>query len=131
MSGWLANKPSDPLSQLAAAWHAYPNPSATNTPSWGEAEYTYVQGIIAAQIPVVISETGDHNAAGTVGAPLMSVVLPWADQHGVSYLGWTWNLWPNPNNVLIKDVLGTPTDGFGVYFRQHLLCRGAGTVVCP
>jgi endoglucanase len=131
MSGWLANKPSDPLNQLAAAWHAYPNSSATNQPAWGDIEYTYVKNIVAAQIPVVITETGDHNAAGTVGAPLVSAALPWADQNGVSYLGWGWDVWPNPNNVLIKDALGTPTDGYGVYFQQHLLCRGAGTAVCP
>lgn len=131
MSGWLANKPSDPLHQLAAAWHAYPNSSAANQPAWGEKEYTYVASIVAAQIPVVITETGDQNAAGTVGAPLVSVVLPWADQQGVSYLGWGWDRWPNPSNVLIKDALGTPTDGYGTYFRQHLLCRGAGTAVCP
>ncbi len=131
MSGWLANKPSDTLNQLAAAWHAYPNPSATNKPAWGDTEYTYVKNIVAAQIPVVITETGDHSAAGTVGAPLVSVVLPWADQNGVSYLGWTWNVWQNSANVLIKDASGTPTDGYGVYFQQHLLCRAAGTVVCP
>jgi aryl-phospho-beta-D-glucosidase BglC (GH1 family) len=130
MSGWVANKPSDALNQLAAAWHAYPNPSATNQPAMGAAQYTYVQNIIAAQVPVVITETGDHNTAGTVGAPLVSAVLPWADQNGVSYLGWSWNPWPNADNILIKDVLGTPTDGYGLYFHQHLLCRGAGTVTC-
>jgi len=131
MTGWLANRPTDPLNQLAAAWHAYPNPSATNQPAWGAAQYTFVQNIVAAQIPVVITETGDHNAPGTLGAPLVSAVLPWADQNGVSYLGWTWNPWPSTDNVLIKDILGTPTDGFGKYFQQHLLCRGAGTVACP
>src|SRR5712672_1363722 len=130
MSGWMANKPSDPLQQLAAAWHAYPNPNAKNEPSAGLAQYSYVQNILAAQVPVIISETGDHNSAGTVGSPLVSAVLPWADLNGVSYLGWSWNLWANSDNVLIKDALGTPTDGYGVYFRQHLLCRGAGTMIC-
>jgi hypothetical protein len=24
--------------------------------------------------------------------------------------------------VLIKDATGTPTDGYGVYFKQHLVC---------
>ena len=29
--------------------------------------------------------------------------LAWADQHGLSYLAWTWNPWQDPSNVLIKD----------------------------
>ncbi|HLQ14067.1 MAG TPA: cellulase family glycosylhydrolase [Steroidobacteraceae bacterium] len=131
MSGWLAHRPEDPTGQLVAAWHAYPDPKAPTTPAHGAAQYTYLQDLIAKGIPVMITETGDHNAPGTAGSPFVSTVLPWADRHGVSYLGWTWNPWQNPDNVLIRDASGAPTDGYGRYFRDHLLCVSTGAGDCP
>jgi hypothetical protein len=135
MQGWLANMPTDPLRQLAASWHAYPASSTVGDPdakipSWGTVEYGYVENI-AQQVPVIIGETGDHSANGTVGAPFASIVLPWADSHGISYLGWTWNNYGAADNDLIKSFDGTPTDGFGQYFHDHLLCRAAGNSNCP
>jgi hypothetical protein len=79
---------------------------------------------------VVISEFGDHNVPGTRGAPFVSRLLPWADKAGVSYMGWAWDAWKNPDNVLIKDNSGTPSDGYGVYVKQHLLCVSAGGLSC-
>jgi hypothetical protein len=131
MSGWLSHRPVDPLNQLAAAWHAYPNPKAPAMPAHGGEQYAYVQDIIAAGVPVIITETGDPNAPGTEGSPFVSTVLPWADRRGVSYLGWTWNAWQNPDNVLIKDSSGAPTDGYGRYFRDHLACAARKSGVCP
>jgi hypothetical protein len=32
--------------------------------------------------------------------------------------------------VLIKDASGTPTDGYGTYFKQHLNCVATGSVTC-
>jgi hypothetical protein len=90
----------------------------------GRNAYKWAEHVLSAGIPLVISETGDHNAPGTVGSPFVSKVLPWADKAGASYLGWAWNTWRNNDNVLIKDKAGSPTDGYGVYFRQHLLCPG-------
>ncbi len=89
--------------------------------------------MLAAGYPVVITETGDHDTPGTVGSPFVSKVLPWADAHNVSYLGWTWNVWQDPDYVLIKDATGTPTDGYGQYFQQHLTCvaSAASAASCP
>jgi hypothetical protein len=56
--------------------------------------------------------------------------LPWADSYGVSYLGWTWDVWQNPDDVLITNSDGAPTPGYGVFFRDYLLCRGAGNTNC-
>lgn len=136
LSQWLAHRPNDPLGQLGAVWHAYPtfgtSPGSAayaqpnNAPGvWGD-----VQGILAAGFPVVITEYGDHNAAGSLGAPFASNLLPWADLNGVSYLGWAWDLWQSTDNVLISDAAGTPSAGYGVYVRQHYLCRAAGTAAC-
>jgi hypothetical protein len=52
----------------------------------------------------------------------MGQLLPWADAHGVSVLGWTFNPWGNPDNVLIThDTSGTPSAGFGEAFHAWLV----------
>jgi endoglucanase len=138
MSGWLENMPSDPMHQLAAAWHAYPQSNVVGDPkakipSWGEKQYDYVLAIVE-KVPVIIGELGDHNSAGTVGAPFASRLLPWADSRGISYLGWSWNVYGGKDNELIKSFDGTPTDGYGKYFHDHLVCRAARDPVkgeCP
>ena len=133
LSQWLANAPKDPLKQIAAVWHAYPaygstfGTAAYTLPGGGAGAYANAQSILSAGIPVVISESGDKNTAGTASAPFESKLLPWADQAGASYLGWAWDIWQDASNVLIKDAAGTPTDGYGAYFKQHLLCAAAGT----
>jgi aryl-phospho-beta-D-glucosidase BglC (GH1 family) len=129
MSGWLANKPSDPLNQMAAVWHAYPTfgttwgTAAYAQPNFSPAIYTNLQAILAAGIPIVATETGDRNSVGTQGAPLVANVTAWADQYGISVLGWGWDVWGNTDNVLIKDVNGTPTDGYGQVFKQWMLAH--------
>jgi endoglucanase len=135
LSQWTSYQPTDPLNQLAAVWHAYPESgevgsAGASVPKFGTEAYSWSESVLNAGIPLVITETGDHNADGTVGAPFVSKVLPWADKVGASYLGWTWDVWQNHDNVLIKDKAGTPTDGYGAYFKQHLLCLGNGTASC-
>ncbi|HTY48311.1 MAG TPA: glycoside hydrolase family 5 protein [Steroidobacteraceae bacterium] len=129
LSQWTATVPADALHQIAAAWHPYPNgnygdPKAAE-PKLGAVAYTWAQQILNAGYPIVISETGDHNAPGTVGSPLLARLLPWADARHVSYLGWTWNSWANADNILIRDRAGDPTDGYGAFFKQHLACVAA------
>jgi hypothetical protein len=77
---------------------------------------------IAARVPVVVGETGD-NVCGSVSYD--DAFLPWADAHGVGYLGWTWNPWQNCDNVLVEDWAGTPSGNYGQFFHDHLI--GAGT----
>jgi len=78
----------------------------------------------------VITEFGDHNAAGTTTSPFASNLLPWADQNGVSYLGWAWDVWQDADNVLITDAAGDPTPGYGAYVKKHYLCRASGAASC-
>jgi endoglucanase len=130
LSGWLANRPSDPLSQMAATWHAYPTygaaygTAAYAQPNFAPQVYSDAQNILAAGIPLVITETGDRNANGTAGAPLVSNVVTWADAHGASVFGWGWDVWGDADNVLIKDVNGTTSDGYGKVFHDWM--TGAG-----
>ena len=129
LSGWLAQRPLDPLQQIAAVWHAYPRHGA----DWGSADYAqpngapaiyrHLRAIQAAGIPVVATETGDRNAPGTVGAPLVSTITAWADANGVGVVGWGWGVWQEPDNVLIRDRHGAPTDGYGQVYRDWLLAH--------
>jgi hypothetical protein len=118
---WLQYKPTDSANQLAAVWHAY-----YNSPQ----DMTAAEAIKAAGYPVIITEYGD--AIGGSTAPISSVILPFADAHNISYLAWTWDVWPGlPAFVLITDAAGDPTQGYGTYVKAHYLCRAAGTTNCP
>jgi endoglucanase len=122
VSQWLTHVPTDPLKQLACSIHIYP----TYGSSYGTKAYDTVapatlsalKEIQAAGYPIVVGEVGGHNAPGTKGDQLVTNVLEWADQNKVSIFGWTWNVWQNPDFVLIKDTGGTPTDGYGKVFKD-------------
>ncbi len=136
LSKWLEWKPTDPLKQIAAVWHAYPNSDKLGDPKsaqpkMGDIAYSWVQKVLDAGYPVVITEYGDHNAPGTKDSPFVSKLLPWADRAGASYLGWTWDKWQDKDNILIKDADGTPSDGYGGYVRQHYLCVADAKSSCP
>ncbi len=118
---WLQYKPTDSANQLAAVWHAY-----FNSPT----DMTAAEAIKAAGYPVIITEYGDVIGGST--APWASVLLPFADAHNLSYLGWTWDVWGGQTaNDLITDAAGDPTQGYGTYVKAHYLCRAAGTSNCP
>lgn len=136
LSQWVAHMPTDPQKQIAAVWHAYPNSGTVGDPQaalpkYGSVAYAWTKSVLTAGYPVFITEFGDHNAAGTIGSPFASNLLPWADANGASYTGWTWDPWGESDNVLIKDHTGTPTDGYGVYTKAHYLCVATGSSNCP
>ncbi len=130
---WLAFKPADPADQLAVVWHAYPSygtawgSDAYKLPNFGESAYTAALTILNSNIPVIVTEFGDRNSAGTVGSPFASTLLPRLDTMGVSYFGWTFAVSGESDNILLKDNNGTPTDGFGVYVKQHYQCLATST----
>jgi hypothetical protein len=78
---------------------------------------------ISAQVPVVVSETGEHNSPGTQGAPFLQRLLPFAGANNWSIIGCCWDVFQEPDNVLIKNVDGTPTDGYGVVFNDWMTGR--------
>ncbi len=141
MTEWLSYAPTDPAHQLAAAWHPYsaaPYGYPTQVvcpglPQCSAEEMTAVQDILAAGYPVVATEFGDMITASPGDtAPWASVLLPFADQHGISYLGWTWDVWTGATaDVLINDEAGDPTYGYGTYVKQHYLCVASGATNCP
>lgn len=106
---WLAHLPPDPVGALVASNHTY-NFAACFAACRADLAR------IARRHPVVTGE-------GDCRHGYIDDYMPWADRHGVSYLGWTWNAhggWTCRNGpTLIRDYDGTPT-GFGIGFREHL-----------
>jgi hypothetical protein len=112
LSGWLAHVPSDPLGQLAASFHVY-NFGSCITPSCWDS----TAGAVAQKYPVVTGEIGENDCAHG----FVDTYMPWADTNGVSYLGWTWNVWDcSSGPALITDYDGGAT-GFGVGLQAHLM----------
>ena len=112
LSGWSSHFPYDPLGQLAASWHSYPGQQCSAPACWNA-----VIAPLAVLVPVVVGETGDSVCQAPTYDPTF---LPWADTHGISYLGWTWNPWSNCSDVLVKNWSGTPSANYGQYFHDHL-----------
>jgi hypothetical protein len=75
---------------------------------------------LSAHVPVILSETGEHNATGTVGSPFLQQLLPFAGANNWSVVGCCWNVFAEQDNVLIKDVDGTPSDGYGRVFYDWM-----------
>lgn len=104
---WLRNQPQDPAHQLAASIHAY----------GVMGNYGVNIGVVANQVPVVLTEVGEKDCAHDS----LDRILPWADNNGVSYLAWAWytgDCYKGPS--LISDYSGTPTP-YGIGYRDHLV----------
>ena len=93
LSGWLANKPNDPQSQLVASWHNYKG-QGCDTNCWNS---TIVS--VAAQVPVVMTEFGYE----TSDTNYFASVMAWADSAsvGIGYLPWAW--WDQTKTTGTKD----------------------------
>ena len=110
LSGWLANQPVDPAQALVASFHNY-NFNVCAPSCWDSTVAT-----LAGQVPVVTGEMGENDCLHGY----IDQYMAWADVHGISYLGWTWDTWNCSNGpALITDYAGTPT-AFGIGLRDHL-----------
>lgn len=120
LAGWAAHAPHDPDHQLVASEHNYGGGLA---PCFAGCR----AAILAThrRYPVVFGELGETDCAhGYIDS-----MMRFADAHGVSYLGWTWDAvapgsWScRGGPSLIQDYRGDPT-AFGVGYRDHLLSLG-------
>jgi hypothetical protein len=109
---WLAHQPRDPLQNIAAGHHNYAFNAGCNTPGCWQATLANV----AAKVPLIVGELGENDC----GHGYVDAFFNWADPLGISYIGWTWNVWDCASGPsLIKDFQGTPTS-FGQGFKAHL-----------
>jgi hypothetical protein len=111
LSGWLQNKPNDPVNNLAASLHIY-NFNACHTISCLESQVAPVR----MQYPVIAEEIGEKDCAHS----FIDSIMPWFDSHRIGYLAWTWNTYScSDSPSLISDYNGTPTE-YGIGLKNHL-----------
>lgn len=103
--------PIDPLKNLAVAMHQYNRAACSDVQCW---ESTVAP--VAKVYPIITGEFGDTDCT----ADYTKVLLPWLDSKGISYVGWTWDTWPNSCEALIKDYEGTPNTPYGQAYYDHL-----------
>ena len=123
LTGWLANKPTDPLNQLVAAWHNYPG-QGCSTSCWNSTITT-----VAASVPVVTTEfgnTAETTSTSTGSGNYLVPFMTWAEDHGIGYLPWAW--WdvdasesvPNATYALYSGNSFTPKAPSGTKFKAYL-----------
>jgi endoglucanase len=109
---WAKYEPSDPSGQLAASFHTYNFTACSTRTCWNAS----LKGIGGA--PMITGEIGENDGAGSYIGNFMG----WADAHGVSYLGWTWDTWGCGAGIsLITGYSGTPCPTYGSAFKHHLV----------
>ena len=115
VSGWRQYEPKDPVHQLVISFHIYNFGGCQSASCWS-GDITPLTKVF----PVVTGEFGEDGCTDTFDLAFM----PWADQHGVSYLGWAWDAtdagWTcSGGPALIEDYGGKPT-AYGVALKEHL-----------
>jgi hypothetical protein len=109
---WMAHKPNDPLNNLAAGFHLYNGNACADATCWNS-----TLGAIINDVPVVATEIGQRDC----GSTLINSFTSWADSKGASYTAWAWNPQACSFPGLITDWSGTPVNGFGTFYQQHML----------
>jgi hypothetical protein len=120
---WLQYEPVDPVGQLAASIHVYWNtPASPNwSPCYQASCWSSVLAPLSSRVPIVVGEFGELDCGDSLYPPF----LTFADQHGISYLGWAWfagSCRGEPS--LITNYSGTPT-AYGIGYQQHLASLGS------
>jgi hypothetical protein len=111
LTQWLTYKPTDSTGNLMAFAHIYNFNSCSSTSC-----YDSQMAPVAASVPLALTEIGENDC----GHSFIDTIMNWADSHGVSYLGWTWNNWDcSTGPSLITDYTGTAT-AFGQGLKDHL-----------
>jgi hypothetical protein len=117
LSGWVAHEPHDPRRALVGSEHTYGGLS----PCDSGCRAAILQ--VHRRAPVVVGELGETDCQhGYIDA-----FMGFADAHGLSYLGWTWDAgggWTCTGGpTLITAYSGAPT-GLGVGLRDHFRALG-------
>jgi hypothetical protein len=128
LTQWLAFRPSDPMGNVAPAWHAY-NFNACTATCWDS-----VLATVVASVPLVATEFGENDCMGT---SFETPLLDWLDAHGSGYLAWSWNAFGTcvaavaatattaavrgqPWSLVTNYNTGMPNGGYAQTYYNHL-----------
>jgi endoglucanase len=136
LTGWIDHAPDDPLNQEAASFHNYTGQSCDNVSCWNSEIAP-----VAANVPVVTGEFDEDDfdnpsCANRTPSTFDADYMNWADQHGVSYLAWGWEVLSADEisdqgcsaYYLTSDPGGTPAAPNGTALHDHLLTLPPGGV---
>jgi hypothetical protein len=84
LSQWLEHKPSDPVNNVAAAWHVYNFNECSNRDCWNEEA-----GSVWAEVPVVATEIGQSDC---LGDSFLKPLMTYLDEKSSGYFAWSWNM---------------------------------------
>lgn len=115
---WLAYAPVDPIGQLAASIHIYWDTPAhpDYSPCYSSSCWDDVLAPLSTKVPIIVGEFGELDCGDSLYPPF----LDFADQHGISYLGWAWFVGSCAKEPsLITSYSGTPTP-YGIGYQEHL-----------
>jgi endoglucanase len=118
---WLEYRPSDPLGNLVASFHAYDR----NRHCASARCYDTVLAKVGKAVPLYVGEVGPDTvdqdctleSVGHTG--FSDQVFDWLDARGSSYTTWSWNVW-NDCYSLISSYDGTPTPIWGRDVQERL-----------
>ena len=118
---WLDYEPTDPLHNLAASWHLYPN-SYCNTQSCWDTQFQPFLSRAAA----VATEIGQGpSSPAPCGVDFLDNVMLWLDAHNAGYLAWTWDAWGDCFSLIGNwgdaSPPYAPTTPYGRTYHDHLL----------
>ncbi len=120
LRGWQSHVPADPAHAVVASNHTYDFSACGRLCRDALAR-------IAQRYPVVTGELGE----GDCRRRYVDSYMRWADRHGISYLGWTWDAYGRWDCAggpsLITSYDGHPTH-YGVGLRRHLRRPAAGPI---
>ncbi|XP_054265212.1 endoglucanase-like [Macrosteles quadrilineatus] len=111
LEGWTNYLPYDPAYNVAASMHSYNFNSCIDKKCWDKGI-----GTIIKTHPVIVGEIGENDCSHQY----IDKLMPYLEERGISYLGWTWNNWNCKDGPsLVKNYDGEPTK-FGIGFKNFL-----------
>lgn len=123
LSQWLTYKPTDPLNNLGAAWHVYNFNACVAESCWNDAPAG-----VAAAVPLVVTEFGQNDCAGS----FVTTLMRWLDTQHSGYLAWSWNAYGpcvpaqggnnsgQPWSLITSYGTPTPNGGYAQAVHDHL-----------
>ena len=128
LTQWATHAPDDPLNQEAASFHNYQGKACDNATCWDSTIAS-----VAANVPIVTGEFDEDNFQNAscnnkTPSTFDTDDMNWADQHGVSYLAWGWEVLSADEIkaqgcsafYLTSDPGGTPAAPNGAALHDHL-----------